>query len=304
MRDSRSELRDKILKLKKQRNAIILVHNYQLGEVQDIADFVGDSLELSQNAAKTSASVIVFCGVHFMAETASILCPDKRVLLPVLEAGCPMANMITAQGLRDLKKQHPGALVMCYVNTTAEVKAESDICCTSANAVQLAQRLEAKEIIFVPDQYLGHYVSTKTGKPMILWPGYCPTHARIQAADIERMRRAYPQAEILAHPECRSEVSAMADFVLSTGGMIRHCKSTKATEIVVATEMGIIYRLRKENPDKMFIPVSEQAVCPNMKMIGLENILWSLEDLSPEVKVPEDIRLKAKKAVDKMIQVS
>src|SRR5512137_1073773 len=249
MRDSRSELRDKILKLKKQRNAIILVHNYQLGEVQDIADFVGDSLELSQNAAKTSASVIVFCGVHFMAETASILCPDKKVLLPVLEAGCPMANMITAESLRDLKKQHPGAVVMCYVNTTAEVKAESDICCTSANAVQLAQKLEAKDIIFVPDQYLGHYVSTKTGKPMILWPGYCPTHARIQAADIQRARGLYPRAEVLAHPECRSEVSAAADFVLSTGGMIRHSKTTSATQIALATEMGIIYRLRKENPD-------------------------------------------------------
>jgi len=174
MKDSRAELIDKILKLKKERNAIILAHNYQLGEVQDIADFVGDSLELSQKAAKTTASVIVFCGVHFMAETASILSPEKKVLLPVLEAGCPMANMITADGLRDLKKKHPGAVVMCYVNTTAEVKAESDICCTSANAVQLAQNLEAKEIIFVPDQYLGLYVSTKTGKPMILWPGTVP----------------------------------------------------------------------------------------------------------------------------------
>ncbi|MBN2098367.1 MAG: quinolinate synthase NadA [Dehalococcoidia bacterium] len=304
MKDSRSELRDRILELKKQRSAVILVHNYQLGEVQDIGDFVGDSLELSQVAAETDAGIIVFCGVHFMAETASILCPDKKVLLPVLEAGCPMANMITAQGLRDLKKQHPGALVMCYVNTTAEVKAESDICCTSANAVQLAQRLEAKEIIFVPDHYLGHYVSTKTGKPMILWPGYCPTHARIQAADIGRMRRTYPRAEVMVHPECRSEVSAMADFVLSTGGMIRHCKSTPAAQIVVGTEMGIIYRLRKENPDKMFIPLSEQAICPDMKLIGLENILRSLEYLAPEVKVPEDISLRAKKAVDKMIEVS
>ena len=304
MKDSRAQLIDKILTLKKQRNAIILAHNYQLGEVQDIADFVGDSLELSQNAAKTSASVIVFCGVHFMAETASILSPDKKVLLPVVEAGCPMANMITAQALRDLKKQHAGAVVVCYVNTSAEVKAECDICCTSANAVKLVQQLDAKEIIFVPDKYLGHYVATKTGKPMILWPGYCPTHARIHAADVERMRKAYPKAEIMVHPECRSDVSALADFVLSTGGMIRHCKSTQATQIVVGTEMGIIYRLRKENPTKMFIPISEQAVCPNMKLIGLENILWSLEDLSPEVKVPEDVRLKARKAVDKMIQVS
>lgn len=304
MGDNRAQLTDKILSLKKKRDAVILSHNYQLGEVQDIADFVGDSLELSQNAARVDASVIVFCGVHFMAETASILSPDKRVLLPVIEAGCPMANMITAEGLRELKKQHPGAVVVCYVNTTAEVKAESDVCCTSANAVQIVQKLEAKEIIFVPDQYLGQHVSTKTGKPMILWPGYCPTHVRIQAADIERLRRTYPQAEIMVHPECRPDVTALADFVLSTGGMIRHARNTQATQLVVGTEMGIIYRLRKENPTKVFIPVSEQAICPNMKLITLENILWSLEELSPEVKVPDNVRVRARKAVDKMIQVS
>lgn len=304
MRDSRQELTSRIRELKQQRNAVILAHNYQLGEVQDIADFVGDSLELAQNAARTGAGVIVFCGVHFMAETAAILCPGKLVLLPVLEAGCPMANMITAPALREMKEQHPGALVMCYVNTTAEVKAESDICCTSANAVALAQKLEAKKIIFVPDQYLGHHVSTRTGKPMILWPGYCPTHARIQAADIERVRKAWPRAEVVVHPECRPEVSAMADFVLSTGGMIRHCRSAGAAQIAVGTEVGIIYRLRKENPDKVFIPVSEQAVCPNMKMIGLENVLRSLEGLAHEVRVPEDIRVRARTAVDKMIQVS
>lgn len=303
MKDSRAQLAEKILSLKKKRNAVILAHNYQLGEVQDIADFVGDSLELSQKAARTDADVIVFCGVHFMAETASILCPDKMVLLPVVEAGCPMANMIRAEDLRKMKKEHPGAVVVCYVNTTAEVKAESDICCTSANAVQLVQRLEAKEIIFVPDQYLGHYVSTKTGKKMILWPGYCPTHVRIQPEDIHRLRKIYPRAEVMVHPECRPEVVAVADFVLSTGGMIRHAKSSQAAEIIVGTEIGMIYRLRKENPDKVFIPISEQAVCPNMKMITLENILWSMEDMSPQVKVAEDIRLKAKKAVDRMIEV-
>jgi quinolinate synthase len=303
MKDSRAQLAEKILSLKKERNAVILAHNYQLGEVQDIADFVGDSLELSQNAARTNADVIVFCGVHFMAETASILCPDKIVLLPVLEAGCPMANMIRAEDLRKMKKEHPGAVVVCYVNTTAEVKAESDICCTSANAVQLVQRLEAREIIFVPDQYLGHYVSTKTGKKMILWPGYCPTHVRIQAEDIHRLRKIYPRAEVMVHPECRPEVVAIADFVLSTGGMIRHAKSSQAAEIIVGTEIGMIYRLRKENPDKVFIPISEQAVCPNMKMITLENVLWSMEDMSPQVKVADDIRLKAKKAVDRMIEV-
>jgi quinolinate synthase len=303
MNNSRAQLAEKILSLKKERNAVILAHNYQLGEVQDIADLVGDSLELSQNAARTNADVIIFCGVHFMAETASILCPDKIVLLPVMEAGCPMANMIRAEDLRKMKKEHPGAVIVCYINTTAEVKAESDICCTSANAVRLVQRLEAREIIFVPDQYLGHYVSTKTGKKMILWPGYCPTHVRIQAEDIHRLRKMYPRAEVMVHPECRPEVVAIADFVLSTGGMIRHAKSSQAAEIIVGTEIGMIYRLRKENPDKVFIPISEQAVCPNMKMITLENILWSMEDMSPQVKVAENIRLKAKKAVDRMIEV-
>ena len=303
MKDSHAQLAGKILSLKKERNAVILAHNYQLGEVQDIADFVGDSLELSQNAARTNADVIVFCGVNFMAETASILCPDKIVLLPVMEAGCPMANMIRAEDLRKMKKEHPGAVIVCYINTTAEVKAESDICCTSANAVRLVQGLEAREIIFVPDQYLGHYVSTKTGKKMILWPGYCPTHVRIQAEDIHRLRKMYPGAEVMVHPECRPEVVAIADFVLSTGGMIRHARSSQAAEIIVGTEIGLIHRLRKENPDKVFIPVSEQAVCPNMKMITLENILWSMEDMSPRVKVAGDIRLKARKAVDRMIEV-
>ena len=303
MKDSCAQLAEKILSLKKERNAVILAHNYQLGEVQDIADFVGDSLELSQNAARTNADVIVFCGVNFMAETASILCPDKIVLLPVMEAGCPMANMIRAEDLRKMKKEHPGAVIVCYINTTAEVKAESDICCTSANAVRLVQGLEAREIIFVPDQYLGHYVSTKTGRKMILWPGYCPTHVRIQAEDIHRLRKMYPGAEVMVHPECRPEVVAIADFVLSTGGMIRHARSSQAAEIIVGTEIGLIHRLRKENPDKVFIPVSEQAVCPNMKMITLENILWSMEDMSPRVKVAEDVRLKARKAVDRMIEV-
>jgi quinolinate synthase len=304
MKDSRARLAERIQKVRRERNAIVLAHNYQLGEVQDIADFVGDSLELSQKAAMTDAEVIVFCGVHFMAETASILCPEKIVLLPVMEAGCPMANMVTAEQLRQMKSEHPGAVVVCYVNTTAEVKAESDICCTSANGVQLVQKLEAEEIIFVPDQYLGHYISTQTEKKMILWPGYCPTHVRIQAADIHRKKNIYPRADVMVHPECRPDVASLADFVLSTGGMIRHARSTQATEIIVGTEIGIIHRLRKENPDKVFVPLSEQAVCPNMKLISLENVLWSLEDLSPRIKVPEDIRIKAKKAVDRMVEVS
>jgi quinolinate synthase len=302
MKDSHGQLRENILDLKKKRKAIILAHNYQLGEIQDMADYVGDSLELSQKAAKIDAEVIVFCGVHFMAETASILCPEKVVLLPDLHAGCPMANMVTADALRQKKKEHPQATVVCYINTSAEVKAESDVCCTSANAVELVRKLDAPEIIFVPDQYLGHYISTQTGRKMILWPGFCPTHARIQPADILRMKKEHPQAEVMVHPECRPEVIALADAVLSTGGMCRYAQSTAAREIVVGTEVGIIYRLRKENPDKVFIPISEQAICPNMKLITLETILWCLEDMSPEVKVPEEVRFRAKAAVDKMLQ--
>ena len=301
--DRQPELTEKILKLKKKRNAVILAHNYQLGEIQDVADFVGDSLDLSQNAAKTDASVIVFCGVHFMAETASILCPDKAVLLPDKHAGCPMANMITAPQLRARKKEHPKATVVCYINSSAAVKAESYICCTSANAAGVVESVNAKEIIFVPDQYLGHYISTKTGKKMILWPGFCPTHARIMPEYIIKLRHEYPEAKVVVHPECRPDVIALADEVLSTSGMIRFTRREDVQEMIVGTEMGIIYRLKKENPGKKFIPVSEQAICPNMKLITLEKILWSLEEMAPEVKVPEKIRLKAKAAVDRMLAV-
>ena len=298
-----TELIEKILQLKRQRNAVILVHNYQLGEVQDIADFVGDSLELSQRAAETDAEVIVFCGVHFMAETASILCPDKVVLLPDVHAGCPMADMVTAESLRERKRGLPDAMVVCYINSSAEVKAESDVCCTSANAVRVIESLEGKEILFVPDQYLGHYISTKTNKKMILWPGFCPTHVRIQPEDIIKRKKEYPQAKAMVHPECRPEVIALADEVLSTGGMCRFARETEAEEIVVGTEIGIIYRLKKENPGKKFIPASEQAVCPRMKLITLESVLWSLQEMTPEVKVPEAIRLRAKVAVDRMLRV-
>ncbi len=303
MENGNSELTSKILNLKKTRDAVILAHNYQLGEVQDIADFVGDSLELSQNAAKTNAEVIVFCGVHFMAETASILCPDKIVLLPDIHAGCPMADMITAEGLRQRKRELPGATVVCYINSSAEVKAESDVCCTSANAVKVIESLNAEEILFVPDQYLGHYISTKTDKKMIFWPGFCPTHIRIQPQYITDLRQEYPQAKVVVHPECRPEVIALADKVLSTGGMCRYARQEDITQMIVGTEVGIIHRLRKENPGKKFIPASEQAVCPMMKLIALENILWSLEEMAPEVKVAEEIRLKAKAAVDKMLAI-
>ena len=295
------KLVEEILSLKRERNAVILAHNYQLGEVQDIADFVGDSLELSQDAAKTKAEVIVFCGVQFMAETASILCPDKVVLLPDIHAGCPMADMITAESLRERKRELPDATVVCYVNSSAEVKAESDVCCTSANAVKVVESLDAEEILFVPDQYLGHYVSTKSNKKISLWPGFCPTHIRIQPQDIIKLKKEHTQAKVVVHPECRPEVIALADEVLSTGGMCRFAPKTEAKEIIVGTEMGIIHRLRKENPGKRFISVSEQAICPTMKLITLESILCSLEEMAPEVKVPEDIRLRAKAAVDKML---
>ena len=297
-----AELVEKISALKKRRNAVILAHNYQLGEVQDIADFVGDSLELSQRAAETDAGVIVFCGVQFMAETASILCPDKVVLLPDINAGCPLADMITAERLRAKKKEHPQAVVVCYINSSAEVKAESDICCTSANAVEVIESLDAREILFVPDQYLGHYVSARTGKKMILWPGFCPTHVRISPERIKELKREYPQAKVVVHPECRPEVIALADEVLGTGGMCRYARRDEVREMVVGTELGIIHRLRKENPGKRFIPASEQAICPDMKLITLEKVLWSLEKMSPEVKVPEGIRLRAKAAVDKMLE--
>ncbi len=303
MRDRDTKLIEDIMELKEKRRAVILAHNYQLGEIQDIADFVGDSLELSQNAAQTDARVIVFCGVHFMAETASILCPDKTVLLPDLNAGCPMADMITAEQLIKEKKKHRKATVVCYVNSTAAVKAESDICCTSANAVRVVESVPGDDILFIPDQYLGHYVSTKTNKNLILWPGFCPTHARILPEHIARLKHEYPDARVVVHPECRPGVIAMADEVLSTGGMIRYARTQDFHEMIVGTEIGIIHRLRKENPGKRFIPVSEQAVCPNMKLITMEKVLWSLEEMTPEIKVPEEIRIKAKRAVDRMLEV-
>jgi len=304
MENRDAEIIDKISALKKRRNAVILAHNYQPGEVQDIADFVGDSLDLSQKAAETSAGVIVFCGVRFMAETASILCPDKVVLLPDMNAGCLLADMITAEQLRAKKKEHPQAVVVCYVNSPAEVKAESDICCTSANAIRVVESLDAREVLFVPDQNLGDYVSTKTGKKMILWPGFCPTHAvMIRPERIRELRQEYPQAKVVVHPECTPEVIALADEVLSTGGMCRYAQRDEVREMIVGTEVGIIHRFKKENPGKRFIPVSEQAICPDMKLITLEKVLRSLEEMSPEVKVPEGIRLRAKAAVDRMLKI-
>jgi quinolinate synthase len=297
-------LEEKILALKKKRNAVILAHNYQLPEVQDVADYRGDSLELSRVAAKTDAKVIVFCGVHFMAETASILSPDKLVIMPDLNAGCPMANMITAEDLRKLKKEHPEAIAIGYVNTSAEVKAELDVCCTSTNAVAVVNAFKDKdEIIFVPDKYLADYVSRKTGRKLIFWNGFCPTHVRILPEDIKREKKFHPFAKVMVHPECIPQVIALADAALSTSQMSKFAKESEAKEFIVGTEVGLIYRLKKDNPSKEFYAASEAAICPNMKRTTQEKILWALEELKEEVKVPDDIRHRTIKAIERMLAI-
>jgi len=297
------EIVEKIRELKKKRNAVILVHNYQIPEVHDIGDYVGDSLGLSIEAAKTDADVIVFCGVYFMAETAKILSPDKTVILPDKDAGCPMADMIDAEQLRNLKNQHPGAKVLCYVNTTAEVKAESDLCCTSANAVAMAEQVfkNEKEIIFVPDKYLADYVSEQTGRSLIAWNGYCPTHAKILPEEILEKKRLHPKARVIAHPECPRPIRHLSDCVMSTEGMCRYVKECPEEEIIVATELGIIHRLQKENPGKTFYPVTDRTLCPNMKRITLEKVLWALEDMQHPVEVPAQTADKAREAIQKML---
>ncbi len=298
-----AEIIDEITRLKKQKNAVILVHNYQRPEVQDIADFTGDSLELSQQAARTEADVIVFCGVHFMAETAYIINPKRTVLLPDIESGCPMADMITVSALTTMKKQYPGATVVCYVNSSAAIKAESDICCTSGNAVNVVRSLGNEEIIFIPDQYLGQWVAEKTWHQMHLWPGYCPTHMKILPEDILNLKKKHPGTLALVHPECRPDAKAVADEVLSTGGMIRYVRESHNEGFIIGTETGIMHRLKKENPTKYFIPVNDKAVCPNMKRITLEKVLWSLQDMNYKVFVPEDIRARALSAVQRMLAI-
>ncbi len=298
------ELIKKIEQLKKERDAVILAHNYQLPEVQDIADYTGDSLELSRLAAKSEKNVIVFCGVYFMAETASILCPDKTILIPDPQAGCPMANMITAEDVRELKKRHPKAVVVGYVNTPAEVKAELDICCTSTNAADIVSKIKAEEIIFVPDKYLADYVSKKTNKRLIAWEGYCPTHVKILPEDIIKKIRQHPHAKVMVHPECRPEVVALADEVLSTGRMCSYVKKSHDKEFIVGTETGLIHRLHKDNPDKKFYPASDNAVCPNMKRTTLEKVLWSLEEMKTEVRVSDEIRRKSLRAINKMLELA
>jgi quinolinate synthase len=320
-------LREQILTLKKKRNAIILAHNYQREEVQDIADYRGDSLELSRIAADVDCDVIVFCGVNFMAESASILSPHKTVLLPEISACCPMADMIKVSGsrelknyfpgydytggykypadftLRDIKKLHPGVPVVTYVNTTADVKAESDICCTSANAVKIVESLDTDRVICVPDRNLSAWIAYNTDKEVITWDGFCHVHDRVTAQDVDKVKEEHPDALVLAHPECRMEVLEKADHVTSTSGMLRYARASDVKEFVIGTETGLLYKLREDSPNKKFYPLRKDMVCPNMKKTTLKSVLHVLETMENEVKVDERIRVLAKKSLDRMLAV-
>ena len=294
-------LQKRILELRKERDAIILGHNYQRREVQEIADFLGDSFGLSVQASKTSAKIIVFCGVDFMAESAKILNPEKMVLHPNLKAKCPMAAMVDAKSLRELKEEHPGAPVVSYVNTSAEVKAETDICCTSANAVKIVQSLPDKKIIFVPDTNLGLYVQRFVkDKELILWPGYCPTHLNITKKDLESLKKKHPDAEVLVHPECSPDVIDFADYAFSTEGIIKHVVESPKREFIIGTEENMLHRLRKEAPGKLFYS-SERALCPNMREITLEDVRDSLQKLQFKIELPADIIRRAKIPLERMI---
>lgn len=298
-------LKRRIAELKKERNAVIIVHNYQRDEVQDIADITGDSLGLSKAAIKIDADVIVFCGVLFMAETASILNPNKKVLLPVKEAGCPLADMVTPKALKALKKKHPGAPVVSYVNTSAAVKAESDICCTSRNAVEIVRSLKEKRIIFSPDKNLGRYVQTQVpDKEIILWEGFCPTHIRVHPDQVLACKELHPEAEFIAHPECNPDVLNLASHITSTGGMLEYVKKSEREEFIIGTEMGMLYRLRQDNPGKKFYLPTNGLLCESMKLTTLGWVAYSLEFMVHEVKVPEDIRKRAQKAVSRMLGIS
>jgi quinolinate synthase len=298
------QLLEKIKRLKAERKAVILAHNYQPPEIQDLADFCGDSLGLSIKAAETDAQVIVFCGVKFMAETAAILSPEKTVLLPEKHAGCTLADMITAEQLSGLKQKYPNAVVVCYVNSSAEVKARSDYCCTSSNAVEVVNSIPSdKQIIFVPDQHLGRFVAERTGRDLVLWPGYCISHTLITEEDIKKAKAKYPDAIVMAHPECTEPVKDLADELLSTGQMLEFVAKSSVKCFIVATEIGMIHPLKKQKPEAEFIAASDRAICPNMKKITLEKVVWSLEDMQHEIAVPEEIRTKAKKAIDRMVEI-
>jgi quinolinate synthase len=296
-----SSLITEILQLKKERNAIILAHNYQVPAVQDIADLTGDSLELSRAAATMEGDVIVFCGVDFMAETAAILSPKKTVLLPAADACCPMAEMITAGELRLLKSRYPGAAVVCYVNTTAEVKAESDICCTSSNAVNVVNSLQEDQVIFVPDRNLARYAARFTKKEILPWDGFCIVHDQITPEQVESARERYPEAKVVVHPECRPEVIDRSDHVASTSGMIRYVCTTPSTSFIIGTEVGILHRIKKECPAKNCYPLSESAVCRNMKKTDLTKVRDALRTLRPRVTVPEATARQAHRAIERML---
>lgn len=303
MREQTQELMEQVRVLKVKRNAVILAHNYQIEEIQDIADYVGDSFGLSRVAAEASADVIVFCGVHFMAEGAAILAPEKTVLLPEILAGCPMADMVTAEALRAKKKQYPRAAVVTYVNSSAAVKAESDICVTSSNAVNVVNSLAAEEVLFVPDMNLGSYVADRTDKRVILWEGYCVTHHRVRAADVAVARQRHPDAVVVVHPECRPEVVKSADHAFSTGGILKFARESHHQKFIIGTEMGLIYRLRQENPGKEFYLLHQGLVCPNMKYTNLAKVAAALESMQPVISVPEAVRESARQALERMLAV-
>ncbi|MBI2118283.1 MAG: quinolinate synthase NadA [Elusimicrobia bacterium] len=297
---------EKINELKKVRDAVIVAHNYQVGEIQDIADFVGDSLAMARYGSQTKASIILVCGVHFMAESAALLSPNKKILVPDLEAGCSLAECITRDQLVEWKKEFTNAAVVAYVNTSAAVKAESDICCTSSNALKVVESLpKDKEILFIPDMYLGQWLRTKTDRKIHLWNGSCHTHLRIRPEPIFDLKKEHPQAEFLMHPECGCLTACMkiADRILSTDGILKRAKESNAKEFIIATETGILHRLKKENPLKTFYPAAQEATCEFMKKNTLEKVLWSLEDLVYEVKVPEAIAQKARIALERMMQI-
>ena len=298
MKNIVAEIRD----WQKKRNAVILVHNYQPAEIQEIGEFRGDSLDLSRKAAQVEAEVIVFCGVRFMAETAKIISPQKTVLLPDIEAGCPLADMVTPEDILKRRAEYPSAAVVTYINSSVEVKAESDYICTSSNALKLVQQIPAETILFFPDQNLGDFIREKTTKKMVLWPGYCPTHTVFLPSELAVLKEKHPKAILMVHPECRREIRHMADLVLSTGGMVQWVKENNPREVIVGTEIGMIHRLQRENPKITYIPGSNRASCPNMKKITLEKILWSLKELKPVITVPAGIAGRAKLALERMLK--
>ena len=299
-----NQLKEKIARLKEELKAVIVAHNYQRPEVQDIADFVGDSLELSRQCTEVDAETIVFCGVRFMAETAAILNPDRTVLLSEGSAGCPLADMINIDELRGWRQRYPGASVVCYINSSAEIKAESDVCCTSANSDKVVNSVTNDDIIFIPDQNLGVYTATRTKKRLILYPGFCYVHHRLKPEQVKLAKQLHPEAQLLVHPECQPEVIALAEAALSTSQILRYVKASSHNSFIIGTEEGILHRLRLENPDKSFYLISNSQICTDMKKTTLETIVQTMELRQNIVTVPEEVRLKAKQAVDRMLAVS